>query len=195
MASASASPSVSPSVSPSRSPSVSPSVSPSRSPSVSPSVSPSASPSLSPSTSLSPSRSPSKSPSVSPSISPSASPSAAETTQVIPSTTSQVRGVRLVEWQLTRDGDTGLQVSLPNYPIKSVQVKGSFSGATVTIQGSNATTPSWVTLNDAGGTALTFTSGAVKQIRENTYWIRPIVTGGDANTSSIEIYLLAVTER
>ncbi len=176
------------------SPSISPSVSPSASPSLSLSVSPSASPSKSPS--VSPSASPSKSPSVSPSASPSPSPSEAAYAGISSSTTAPLRGTRTIKWTgLNQTGDTGAKINCVMYPYKTVHVTGTFDGATVTIRGSNMIDdPTWVTLNDNGGSALTFTSAAVKTIRENTYWISPILTGGGAATD-LEVYLLMWTER
>lgn len=188
------SPSISPSVSPSLSPSasVSPSASPSVSPSKSPSVSPSASPSVSPS--RSPSVSPSASPSVSPSVSPSPSPSVEPYTIIVPVATSMWRGIYLVKWTgFQVAGDTGTPFACPNYPDKSIQVVGTFGGATVTIQGSNMIdNPTYATLNDGTGAALTITSAGIKQILENTYWVRPIISGGDANTN-LDVYLLVET--
>jgi len=170
--------------------SLSPSVSPSRSPSLSPSASPSLSPSVSPSAS------PSKSPSASPSMSPSPSPSAGPYNVIAPTLGNPVRGVWLIKWTgLHSTNDTGAPFACSNYADKSIQVVGTFGGATVTIQGSNVVdSPVYATLNDGVGTALTFTSAGIKQILENTYWIRPYITGADANTN-LDVYLLAETTR
>ena len=91
--------------------------------------------------------------------------------------------------------DTGAPFLCPHYADKSIQVVGTFGGATVTIQGSNMIdSPTYATLNDATGTALTITSACIKQILENTYWIRPYITGADANTN-LDVYLLVETMR
>ena len=166
-----ASASASPSVSPSRSPSVSPSMSPSRSPSVSPSVSPS------------------KSPSVSPSASPSE-----QISLVLESTTHPtIRGVQTFKWTGFGIGGNNIGkeiLSDPTFTSRSVQVEGTWDGATVTIQGSNMIdSPVFETLYDSGGNAISFTTGAIKQIRENTYWIRPVVTGLGVATN-LDVYLL-----
>lgn len=218
--SASMSPSVSPSPSPSASPSVSPSASPSKSPSASPSVSPSASPSLSPSASVSPSVSPSGSPSVSPSkspsaspsgspsrsgsvspsaspsVSPSASPSAGPYVEISYESGGTIRGIRVYKWiNLRGEGTTGQAIDCGNFADKSVQVTGTFGGATVTIQGSNiVTSPTYATLNDPTGSAITFTSAGIKGILENTYWVRPIISSVTDSTD-LNVYLLVETTR
>lgn len=166
------------------------SLSPSASPSVSPSVSPSASPSVSPS------RSPSVSPSVSQSVSPSVSPSAEVYSLVSPTVSSQWRGIFLVKWEaLQVAGDTGAPFACPNYPIKSIQIVGTFGGATVTMQGSNIIdSPVYASLTYDGSNAIALSSAGMKKIWENTYWVRPILSGGNV-TTSLDVYLLVHTER
>lgn len=198
-ASASLSPSESPSVSPSLSPSGSPSESPSRSPSVSASLSPSVSPSLSPSTSVSPSGSPSRSPSRSPSASPSASPSQEAYGVISPTTSNTWKGVFIIKWEgLNVSGATGIPFACPNYPIKSVHVVGVWGGssATVVIEGSNMIdSPTHVGLTSDGTNAISFTANGLKKIFENSYWVRPRLTSGADVNTSIDVYLVAHTER
>ena len=181
------------SLSPSGSPSISPSASPSGSPSASPSISPSVSPSKSPSVS------PSGSPSVSPSVSPSASPSLEPYGVISPTTSNTWRGVFIIKWEgLNYSGATGIPFACPNYPIKSVHVAGTWGGstATVVIEGSNMIdSPTFASLTYDGSTAISFTANGLKKINENSYWIRPrLTTGADANTS-LDVYLVAHTER
>lgn len=65
----------------------------------------------------------------------------------------------------------------------TVQVTGTFGvGGTVVIEGSNDGT-NYVTLNDAGGAALSLTAAGLKAIRELPAYIRPRVTAGDGTTS------------
>lgn len=94
------------------------------------------------------------------------------------------------------EGDvTGSAFACPSYPIKSVQVFGTFGGATCRIQGSNVpTSPSWINLDSENNESLAFASQGLKQIQQNTYWVRPYISGGDT-TTDIDVYLLCVTER
>lgn len=103
----------------------------------------------------------------------------------------------VVKWEGLGIGgsNVGAPIDLPNYPDKSIQVVGVFGGATVTIEGSNIPgVPVYSTLNDAEGVALTFTSAGLKQVLENTYWIRPVVTSLGA-TTDLDVYLLAETTK
>ena len=165
------------------------------SPSVSPSVSPSGSPSVSPSGS--PSISPSKSPSVSPSVSPSASPSEQALVIVESETYAPIKGTMVAKWEGLGVGGNNIGKSLqcPNFPIRSIQVIGTFAGASITLQGSNMIdSPEFATLNDEGGTAITLSAAAIKQIRENTYWLRPVATSLGA-TTDLDVYILFSTEK
>ena len=59
---------------------------------------------------------------------------------------------------------------------------------TMEIQGSNMIdSPTFVTLRDRSGNALSFTSGALKEIMEDVYWIRPMLTTGAG--VNIDVYL------
>ena len=113
-----------------------------------------------------------------------------------------------MKWEGLAAGATGRNLgkpyACPSYPIKSVQVKGTWGGAVCTIEGSNmadsaeadmgASTATYDTLHNPQGTNLTPTGDSMRGISENTFWVRPNVSGGDA-TTDIDVYLLCVTER
>jgi hypothetical protein len=73
--------------------------------------------------------------------------------------------------------DTGVQVALTDWYDRSIQIAGTFGGATVTIQGSNDGV-NWSTMRDPASVALTFTAADIKQLLEMALYIRPITTGG-----------------
>ena len=79
-----------------------------------------------------------------------------------------------------------------DYSDRSIQVLGTFNGATVTIQGSNDDGTTWATLNDAFGTALTFTTAGVKQVTEVTSRLRPLVSSAGAST---DLDVIAICRR
>lgn len=95
----------------------------------------------------------------------------------------------VITWPALATGDDGKVVQNTSYKDRSVQVSGTFGGATCTIQGSNDGV-NWFTLNDPQGNALTFTSARIEQILEVTRYIRPAVTGGTA--VSINIIMVVV---
>ena len=92
-------------------------------------------------------------------------------------------------------GDIGRPVSYPTYPIKSVQVLGTFGTGNVVIQVSNMpSSPTYTGVRDPWGSALNFNDAGLKELEENTYWVRPKIENGDS-TTDVDVYLLCVTER
>lgn len=102
--------------------------------------------------------------------------------------TAFIGPIELYQWTgLTNaTSDTGAPLTLPEYADRSVQVKGTFgAGGTVVIEGSNdrkADTPTYATLNDPNGNALSITAAKIEQVLESTYLIRPRISGGDGTT-------------
>jgi hypothetical protein len=95
----------------------------------------------------------------------------------------------MVTWSDLLTGNTGDPAENPTHADRSVQVAGTFGGATCTIQGSNNGSD-WVTLTDPAGAALTFVATGLKQILQVTKYIRPNITGGAA--AAIDVDLLIV---
>lgn len=89
------------------------------------------------------------------------------------------RGVHMTRWTATVSG-AGLAQSPGNLPDKTVAISGPTGGtSSVTIQGSNATTPTagYFTLNSAaasGGPLSTLTAAGIFVILENPRFIRPL---------------------
>ena len=107
-------------------------------------------------------------------------------------------GITLVKWEgLTKTtDDTGEPYICPHYADKSVQLIGTLGvGGVCTIQGSNMKdTPTYATLNDAQGNAMTMDALKIEQILENTYLVRPAITAGDA-TTDLDVYMLIFSAR
>ena len=95
-------------------------------------------------------------------------------------------------WETMLTGDVGTAVPNSNYADRSVQVFGTFGGATVTMQGSNDGGTTWSTLNDTAGVALTFSAAGIKQVLEVSQMIRPSVAGGAA--ADLDVHLLMVSK-
>ena len=91
---------------------------------------------------------------------------------------------RIATWTPLALNDDGSWVEFVQQADRSIQVSGTFGGATVTIQGSNEPSPtSGPTLTDLGGTSLSFTSAGLRSIAEGARQVRPVVTGGDGTTA------------
>lgn len=92
-----------------------------------------------------------------------------------------------VVWSSVTTGDTGAPVEVFGYNDRSIQVEGTFGGATCTIQGSLdavlggsgvLTAGNYEPLRDPSSTALTFTVAGLKSVLEMVRTIRPSVAGG-----------------
>jgi len=97
----------------------------------------------------------------------------------------------LIQWVLAA-GESGDAFLLPGYADRSVQVFGTFGGASVVFEGSNqdGTPATYATLSDPQGNGLTFTAAGLKAVLEMTRVVRPRVIGGDG-TTSLTIILFA----
>jgi hypothetical protein len=97
------------------------------------------------------------------------------------------KGVIVFKWSpLTTTDDNGLPIEVPEYVDKTVQVYGTLgTGGTVLIQGSNDddSSPTWATMNDANGYALSIDAEKAEAVLENTRLIRPYISAGDGDTS------------
>ncbi len=98
-----------------------------------------------------------------------------------PSSTSQ--DVALTTWALAV-ADTALPVKLGVYSDRTVQVEGTFGGASVSLQGSNDGV-NYHTLTDPQGNALTFSAPGLETVMELPFFIKPTLSGGDGTTSVV----------
>lgn len=92
------------------------------------------------------------------------------------------RDVYQLSWPNMPQDEVGQSAAFARYSDRSVQVTGTFGGATVTIEGSNDGV-NFFTLVDPQGNNLSFVTAKLEAILELCIWIRPKVTGGDGTTS------------
>lgn len=90
--------------------------------------------------------------------------------------------VAVTTWSPLQADDDGVPVRLAVYSDRSIQVTGTFGGASVTIGGSNDGI-TYHALSSTDGQALTLTAAALKQIVELPIWIKPRIFGGDGTTN------------
>lgn len=96
------------------------------------------------------------------------------------------------QWTGLLNGDDGNPESPGRLSDRSIQVSGTFgAGGSVSIQGSNDGI-NWVILRAPDSTPLTFTAADLKEILENTQYVRPVVTAGDG-TTSLTVNLLSAS--
>lgn len=95
---------------------------------------------------------------------------------------------RLYTWANLAAGDDGAAVEAIEFADRSVQVAGSFGGASVVIEGSNDST-NYGTLTDPQGNDLSLVGSKVEMVSEVTRLIRPRVVAGSG--TSVTVSLLA----
>lgn len=94
----------------------------------------------------------------------------------------------VVNWTGLAPGDDGEPVEFAQYSDKSVQVAGTFGGATLAFEGSNNGTD-WSVLTDPQGNALNFTSPKIEMVAEATRYVRPLVVGGAGSSLNVHLFL------
>jgi len=99
-------------------------------------------------------------------------------------------GVWRQEWSNLLTAENGDAASLAKWATKSIQVSGTVgAGGSVNVQGSNDGT-NWATLDESTGDALSTMGVGIKDILQNTQFIRPSVVGGDG-TTAIKVVIIA----
>lgn len=92
---------------------------------------------------------------------------------------------RVATWASIGDSDTCTPVSFPDLTDRSVQVFGTFGGASIAIQGSNDAGTTFAPLNDPGGTVIGITTAKIKAILENSEQIKPVTSGGTGSSLTV----------
>ena len=98
-----------------------------------------------------------------------------------------MNNIKRVQWAALANGEAGdfIGPDLAPWSDRSVQVAGTFGASgSVLWEGSNDGV-NWATLNAPQGTALTWTTAAIKQVLEGALYMRPRVTAGDGTTNLI----------
>lgn len=96
---------------------------------------------------------------------------------ITPDINAAIRGIT-TKWSGLATNDDGTPVATEGRNL-SVQVTGTFAGATVAMQGSNDGA-NWVALNDQAvpGNPCSFTSAGLKGVLQMPKYIKPVVSGG-----------------
>jgi len=93
----------------------------------------------------------------------------------------------VVAWTpLAASGDLGQPLQRTDLSDRSVQMTGTFAGATLVFEGSNDGV-NYFTLSNPAGSALSFTAAGLMQITEATAWVRPRVTAGSGATLTVTL--------
>ncbi len=97
-------------------------------------------------------------------------------------------GVSVYLWETLTEADTCASVDCngTSFIAGSVQVVGTFGGATVVLQGSNDGT-NWVSLKDVSGNAISIASAGAAEFSTAMLYIRPSASGG--TSQDLDIYV------
>ena len=109
---------------------------------------------------------------------------------IVPTTVEeQIRAVAY-RWTDYSTADTATPVKVQNMQglAGSVQVTGTFGGATVALQVSNDGT-NFVTLKDGTGTAITFMAAGMAEFSTAALFIKPTSSGGTADNVTVTVVL------
>jgi len=102
---------------------------------------------------------------------------------VVSPNTRDFIGCTRMQYRNIKAGDTCIPVNLARYTDRSVQVTGTYDGATIEIQGTCENDTNYAVLTDSGGLDLRYTSGVKsKFITEGTPFIKPVISGGTVDT-------------
>ena len=102
-------------------------------------------------------------------------------------TTGKSHSRRIATW--TAETTAG-NASIPRYApltslaIASVQVSGTFGGATVVLQGSNDGT-TYATLDDTSGAAISFTAAGIVDFSAGCAFVKPSISGGTGDSINV----------
>ena len=103
---------------------------------------------------------------------------------------TEIEGATSYRWTDYSTADTSVPARMTNQEglAGSVQVTGTFGGATVAIQVSNDGT-NFVTLRDATGIAITFTAAGFAEFSTAALFIKPTSSGGTADNVTVTVVL------
>lgn len=103
---------------------------------------------------------------------------------------SVVAGVPHVTWTGVVTGDTLVSqtVVTRKLPYASVQISGTFGGATITLQSSNDNT-TFFAIKDISGTTVSAVAASIFEILSSAAYLKPTIAGGGANAVDITLIL------
>jgi len=100
------------------------------------------------------------------------------------------RQATIVKWADIGKDEVGISWISGEYTDKTVHILGNFSDSTVTIEGTNESTPSnFVILTDPQGNPISKVVAAIEAITESPLYLRPKVSGG--TTPSVTVIIVA----
>lgn len=109
---------------------------------------------------------------------------------IVPTTVEEQIRAAAYRWTDYSTADTATAVKVQNMQglAGSVQVTGTFGGATVALQVSNDGT-NFVTLKDGIGNNITFSSAGIAEFSTAALYIKPTSSGGSGDNVTVTVVL------
>lgn len=109
---------------------------------------------------------------------------------IVPTTVEEQVRAAAYRWTDYSTADTSTPIKVQNMQglAGSVQVTGTFGGATIALQVSNDGT-NYVTLKDSTGSDITFTAAGMREFSTAALFIKPTSSGGTADNVTVTITL------
>jgi len=97
-------------------------------------------------------------------------------------------GGYVVTWANVTEADVCAPVAFGGAPDRSVQVVGTFGGATIGVHGSNDGT-NFSALTDPQGNDIEITAAKIEAVSELTRYIKPVTSGGSSSSVTIIVFM------
>lgn len=107
---------------------------------------------------------------------------------ITPTITDQLEAYSVLATWVLGAGDDGAPVRFAGAADRTVQIIGTFGGASVAMQGSLDGT-NWATLTDPQGNAINASSAILEAVTELVRFIRPVVTGGSGTNVTVMLFM------
>lgn len=107
---------------------------------------------------------------------------------IAPVVTPLMQRGRLITWGPFTENDTPLLAEVPGGRDVSVQIAGTFGGATVVLNGSNDGV-NFVGSKDLDAAAISKAAAALVGVREKTRYYKPTVSGGTGQSLTVTLFV------
>ena len=109
---------------------------------------------------------------------------------ISPTTVEEQIRAAAYRWTDYSTADTATPIKLQNMQglAGSVQVTGTFGGATITLQVSNDGT-NYTTLSDSTAAAISLTAAGMREFSTAALWLKPTSSGGTADNVTVTVVL------
>lgn len=108
---------------------------------------------------------------------------------IAPTISTTTNGDMLATWTAVAETDTFASYDIRrSFKSLTALIGGTFGSATVVVQGSLDDT-TFAGLADGTGTAISVTAAAIKEVASNAIYIKPVASGGTAQSLTVQLLI------